>query len=167
MKKNKNNNLKVAVVCDPQYKKGGAELHLGYILKAFPSAELFTPYYDKEFTDKEYPGRKINHSFLQYLPGRTKFKYFQLLFHPWAYRSFRLKGYDVVISHTISFAKFVRVPKGIKHICSCMSPPKFLWDRKARSIRGAEEFTGLNKFLFKFYSFFMDTFFRRSLEEVG
>ena len=95
---------------------------------------------------------------MQYIPGKFKFRQFLLLLQPCAYRSFRFKGFDVVLSHTISFAKFARVPKGIKHICSCMSPPKFFWDKDARSIRNANDFQGINKFLFKFYAFFMDTF---------
>ena len=99
--------------------------------------------------------------------GKFKFKHFQLLLHPWAYRSFKFKGFDVVLSHTISFAKFARAPKGIQHICSCMSPPKFLWNRSARSIRDADDFKGVNKLLFKFLLFFHGYFSGRSLEEMG
>ena len=58
--KRKVNNLKVALVCDPLYKKGGAELEIKYMLEAFPKAEIFTSFYDKEFTDKEFPNRKIH-----------------------------------------------------------------------------------------------------------
>ena len=69
-KKRKINDTKVALVCDPLYKKGGAELQIKYMLEAFPKAEIFTAYYDKDFTDDEFPGRKIHHSFMQYLPGQ-------------------------------------------------------------------------------------------------
>ncbi len=157
-KQRKNFNQKVAVVCDPLFKYGGAELHLKYILEAFPNSELFTAFYDEGFVKEYFPNVKIHHSFMQYIPGKFKFRELLLLLQPLAYRSFNFKNYDIVLSHTISFAKFAKPPKGIKHICSCMSPPKFLWDRSARSIRNENDFKGINKFLFKFYSFFMDTF---------
>ena len=153
-KQRKNFNQKVAVVCDPLFKYGGAELHLKYILEAFPNSELFTAFYDEGFVKEYFPNVKIHHSFMQYIPGKFKFRELLLLLQPLAYRSFNFKNYDIVLSHTISFAKFAKPPKGIKHICSCMSPPKFLWDRSARSIRNENDFKGINKFLFKFNNFF-------------
>jgi len=152
--------MKVAVVSDPLYKHGGAEIHLKYILDAFPNCELFTAYYDEEFVKSFFPGVKIHHSFMQYLPGRDKFRQFFLLLQPLAYRSFKLKGFDAVVSLSIAFAKFVR-PKGIKHINICMSPPKFFWQKKSRTLKGAEQLSGTNKFLFKFYHFFTGTILER------
>lgn len=157
MKKEKNN-LKVAIAYDPLFRYGGAEFQLKYMLKAFPGAELYTAYYDKEFVKEHFPNVKIHHSFMQYMPGKWKFRYLYFLFMPLAYRSFRFKKYDIVLSHTISFAKFIRTPKGIQHICSCMSPPKFFWEKGGRSLKENKQLTGINKALFNFYSFFMDTF---------
>ncbi len=163
MKKKQNKekgNIKVAVVSEPLFKHGGAESHLKHILEAFPNCELFTAYYDEEFVKEFFPDVKIYHSFMQNLPGRDKFRQFYLLLQPLAYRSFRFKDFDIVVSLSIAFSKFVR-PKKIKHVNICMSPPKFLWQKQSRSLRDEEQLRGLNKFLFRFYSFFMDTFLER------
>jgi len=156
----KKKDIKVAVVSEPLFKHGGAESHLKHILEAFPNSELFTAYYDEEFVKEFLPDVKIHHSFMQYLPGRDKFRTFYLLFQPLAYRLFNFKGFDVVVSLSIAFSKFAK-PKNIKHVNICMSPPKFLWQKKGRSIKRADQLEGINKSLFKFYSFFMDTFLER------
>jgi glycosyltransferase involved in cell wall biosynthesis len=150
--------LKMAVVTDVLYKYGGAEKHLEYILKTFPNSELFVPYYDKEFVEKYFPNIKIHQSFLRYFPFKKKLKYFYLLLHPLAFKSFRFRKFDGVLSHSIIFAKFAKAPKGKKHINSCMTPPKFLWQKEDRSLKDKEQLKGLNKLLFGIYSFFMDTF---------
>jgi glycosyltransferase involved in cell wall biosynthesis len=163
MKNNKNkkklpkSKLKVAVVTDVLYKWGGAEKHLKYILDTFPNSEIFTPYYDKDFIQKHFPNKKVHQSFLRFLPFKWKMRYFYLLLHPWAYKHFNFSDYDVVLSHSIIFAKFAKAPKGKKHVSSCMSPCKFLWQKNDRTLVKKDQLTGLNKFLFSFYSFFMDT----------
>ncbi|HNR53174.1 MAG TPA: glycosyltransferase [Candidatus Dojkabacteria bacterium] len=152
--------LKVAVVAEPLFKHGGAEVHLRYIIKAFPNCEVYTAYYDKKFVKEFFGDIKIHHSFMQYLPKKFEFRQLYLLFQPLAYRSFKLKGYEVIVSLSIAFAKFAHA-KGVKHIDLCMTPPKFFWEKEGRSIKNANQFKGLNKFLFKFYSFFMDTFLEK------
>jgi glycosyltransferase involved in cell wall biosynthesis len=159
-KGDKANNIKVAVVSDPLYKHGGAESHLKYILEAFPNSELFTAYHKEDFTNEFFPDVKIHHSFMQHLPARDKLRQFYLLFQPLAYRLFRFKDFDIVVSLSIGFSKFVR-PKKIKHVNICMSPPKFLWQKKSRSLKDEKQLTGVNKLLFKFYNFFTDTFLER------
>jgi glycosyltransferase involved in cell wall biosynthesis len=42
-----------------------------------------------------------------------------------------------------------------------MSPPKFFWHKRSRTLKEVEQLSGINRFLFKFYSFFMDTFLER------
>lgn len=161
-KKNINvKDIKVAVVFEPLYKMGGGELHLKYILEAFPNSELFTAYYDKELVAKEFPNVKVHHSFMQYLPAKDKLRYLYLLLNPLAYKSFNFKDYDVIVSLSSHFAKFAHT-KGIPHIDDCMTPPKFLWQKDDRTLKKKEQMTGINRFLFGIYSFFMDTF----LEEM-
>ena len=62
------NEIKVAVVYEPLYKMGGGELHMRYILEAFPNSELFTAYYDEDLVKKNFKNTKIKSSFLQKLP---------------------------------------------------------------------------------------------------
>jgi len=153
-------NIKVAIVSEPLFKHGGAEMHLKYILEAFPNNELFTAYYDEEFVKKFLPGVKIHHSFMQYLPWRDKLRQFYLLLQPLAYRSFRFKNFDIVVSLSIAFSKFVR-PRRIKHINICMSPPKFLWQKQGRSLKSEEQLEGINSLLYRFYDFFTNTFLEK------
>ena len=155
-KPQKTDDIKVAIVSEPLYKHGGAEIHLKYILNAFPNSELFTAYYDKEFVSKFFPNVKIHHSFMQHLLGRDKFRYFFMLLQPLAYKSFRFKGFDVLLTYSIAFAKFAHA-RNIKHIDICMTPPKFLWQKKGRVLKGAKQLEGTNRSLFKFYHFFTDT----------
>lgn len=163
MSSNKNpklpqSDLKMAVIFDPLYKYGGAEKHLQYILKTFPNSELFVPYYDKSFVEKNFKDVKIHTSFMQFLPAKDKLKYLYLLLLPLAFKSFKFRKFDGLLSLSISFAKFAKAPKGKKHVNICMSPPKFLWQQKDRSIKDIESLNGINRSLYKIYSFFMNTF---------
>ena len=148
-------NYNIAVVADPLYKKGGAEVHLKYILDTFDNKTLFTAFCDKEFVKREFPNVVVKTSFMQYLPWKFKLKHFYNLFLPLAYSSFKFNGYDAILSLSISFAKFAH--GSIPHINICMSPPKFLWDKEKRSIKSSEQLKGVNKFLFKIYSLFENT----------
>ena len=168
MKKNKQkraSDIKVAVVSEPLFKHGGAEIHLKHILEAFPNCELFTAYYKEEFVKEFFPNVKINHSFMQHLPGRDKLRHLYLLFQPLAYKLFKFKEYDAVVSLSIAFSKFVKT-KSIPHINICMSPPKFLWQKESRTLKDADQLQGVNRFLYKIYDFFSKTFFENMLRKA-
>lgn len=146
----------IAVVCDPLYKIGGAEKHLGHILKTFPNKTLFTAYCDKDFVKREFPGIKVKTSFMQYLPWKFELRHFYNLLQPIAYKAFRFKGFDGIVSISIGFAKFVQ--GNIPHVNICMSPPKFLWEKEGRSLKNDKQLKGINKMFFRIYSLFMGTF---------
>lgn len=162
MRKNptKESNIKVAVISEPLFKHGGAEIHLKYILDSFEDCELFTAYYDEKFVKDFFPGIKIHHSFMQYLPGRDKFRHLYLLLQPLAYRSFRFKNFDIAVSLSIAFAKFAR-PRNIKHVNICMSPPKFFWQKKSRTLKDSQQLSGINRILFKLYDSLTGTFLEK------
>jgi len=156
MKKNLKD-LKVAVVTDPLRALGGQEKHLLGILDSFPNSDLYTAWYDREAIEEWFGDRKIKASFIQYLPFHKLFNRFLLLLNPWAYRSFNFKKYDVVISISIHFAKFVKTrSKDIPHINVCLSPPKFLWQHEDRNLTGPDKLKeGVNKLLYRFYNLFV------------
>ena len=54
----KGSDIRVAVVSDPLFRHGGAEIHLKYILDTFPNCELYTAYYDEKFV-KDFEGVKV------------------------------------------------------------------------------------------------------------
>lgn len=147
---------KLAIVSDPLYKRGGAEVHLKYTVDAFQNKTLFTAYCDKEYVKKEFPNVKIKTSFMQYFPWKFKLRHLYNLFLPLAYRSFKFNGYDIILSISISFAKFAR--GNIPHVNICLSPPKFLWQKEGRSLKDINQLKGVNRFFYKIYSVFMNTF---------
>lgn len=142
---------RVAVICEPLFKHGGAEVHLKYILEAFPNSEVYTAFYDEKFVKDFYGDIKIHHSLMQYLPKKIEYRQIYIPFQPLAYKSFKLKGYDAVISLSIGFSKFVKT-RGIKHICLCLTPPKFLWEKEGRSLKSEDQLNGLVKFFYKIYT---------------
>ncbi|MFM9158923.1 MAG: glycosyltransferase, partial [Dolichospermum sp.] len=72
--------------------------------------------------------RIINTTFLQKIPGATKyFRMLAPLYFP-AFRSLDLQDYDLIISSSTSFAKAVRKKPQARHICFCHNVTRFLWD---------------------------------------
>jgi glycosyltransferase involved in cell wall biosynthesis len=151
---------RVAVVCEPLFKHGGAEVHLKYILEAFPNSEVYTAFYDKEFVKDFFGDIKIHHSFMQYFFKKIEWRQIYLVFQPLAYKLFKFKGYDYILSFSIAFSKFIKA-RDTKHINICMTPPKFLWEKEGRSIKSIDQFKGVPKFFYKIY----EGFIGRMLEE--
>ncbi len=119
--------MKIALVHDYLTQRGGAERVFELLCSYFPQADIYTSVYDRDNTiDLE--NRKVNVTFLQYLPGSAK--YFRLLapLYYSAFRSLDLRDYDLVISSTSSFAKAIRTRESAKHICFCHNVTRFLWD---------------------------------------
>lgn len=44
---------------------------------------------------------------------------------------FDLRGYDVILSSSSAFAKGIRVPKGVRHVCYCYTPMRFVWEAES------------------------------------
>ncbi|MGI6423127.1 MAG: glycosyltransferase [Candidatus Dojkabacteria bacterium] len=154
--RNESRKYRVAVVADPLYKYGGAEKHLSDMLKAFPGSVLFTAFCDRDFVKRYFPDIEVRTSFMQYIPGKFKFRYFLNLFQPLAYRLFRFNDFDVILSLSIAFAKYANGK--IPHVNICMSPPKFLWEKEGRSLKDGKRLGGINRVLYSIYSLFMNTF---------
>ena len=119
--------MKIALVHDYLTQKGGAERVFELLCKHFPSADVFTSLYDPKRTI-ELGDRLVNTTFLQSIPGATK--YFRLMapFYYPAFRALELQNYDLIISSSTSFAKAVRKRQGAHHICFCHNVTRFLWD---------------------------------------
>ncbi len=122
--------MKVALVHDwLNTKVGGGELVLVELAALFPDADIYTLLFNEQnYADKIDPSR-VHASFLQNFPSflRNRSRYF-LPLAPKAIESFDFTGYDVVISSSSAFARGIKVPKGVIHICYCFSPMRFVWD---------------------------------------
>ena len=109
------------------FRSGGAERVFELLCKRYPQADIFTSLYDAQ-KSIDLGERIINTTFLQKIPGATKyFRMLAPLYFP-AFRSLDLQDYDLIISSSTSFAKAVRKKPQARHICFCHNVTRFLWD---------------------------------------
>ena len=120
--------MKIALVHEYLNQFGGAERVLQVLCSIFPQAPIYTLFYDKEATGRVFEGRTIETSFLQKAPFIKKYHRLFPLFMPLAVEQFDFSGFDVVLSISASFAKGIITKPHTKHICYCLTPPRFLWD---------------------------------------
>lgn len=119
--------MKVALIHDHLAQDGGAEKVLQVIAEMFPDAPIYTLLYEKNNINKYFKDRHIEASIIQKLPGGIKHYQWYLYFMPIAVEFFDLRGYDLVISDTSSFAKGVITTPDCLHICYCHTPTRYLW----------------------------------------
>lgn len=119
--------MKIALVHDFLTQLGGAERVLDELIQMYPEADVYTLVYDKSKTFGKYSGINIKTSFIQRLPGGVKHYKWYLALMPFAIRSINLSKYDLIISDASAFAKGASKPKGIKHVCYCHTPTRYLW----------------------------------------
>ncbi len=120
--------MRIALVHEYLNQFGGAERVLQVLCSMFPDAPIYTLFYDQEATGGVFNGREIRTSFLQKAPFiKTNHRLFPL-FMPIAIEQFDFSDFDIVLSISASFAKGIITKPGTKHICYCLTPPRFLWD---------------------------------------
>ncbi|MFA7088264.1 MAG: glycosyltransferase [Patescibacteria group bacterium] len=119
--------MKVALVHDHLAQDGGAEKVLRVFAEMFPAAPIYTLLYEKKQVDKYFSDRQIETSIIQKLPGGVRFYQWYLLFMPMAVEFFDLRGFDLVISDSSSFAKGIITKPECLHIDYCHTPTRYLW----------------------------------------
>ncbi|MFA6170918.1 MAG: glycosyltransferase [Patescibacteria group bacterium] len=119
--------MKVALIHDHLAQDGGAEKVLKAFSEIYPDAPIYTLLYNKKNIDKYYPGRRVEASIIQKMPGGVKHYQWYMPFMPMAIEFFDLRGFDVVLSDTASFAKGVITGPETLHICYCHTPTRYLW----------------------------------------
>ncbi len=119
--------MRVAFVHDYLTQFGGAERVLLEMQRLYPQAPVYTSLYDADAFDGAFAGIEVRTSFLQRLPGAQRAFRALVPLYPRAFESLDLRGFDLVISSTTSFAKGVRVPPGCLHVCYINTPTRFLW----------------------------------------
>ncbi len=103
----------------------------------YPRASIYTLLYDRDATGGVFDGREIITSFLQKMPFTKKHHRIFPLLMPLAMEQFDFSEYDLVLSLSASFAKGIITKPRTKHICYCLTPPRFLWDSSQKFV---EEF---------------------------
>jgi len=121
--------MKTAIIYDWMDKWGGVERLLLTLNEEFPDADWYTSYIDRENASwTKYLTGNVYTSFLQKFPDFIrKSRIFSLFLLPYAFESFNLSKYDLVISVTSSFAKGVITRPKTKHVCILLTPTRWLW----------------------------------------
>lgn len=120
--------MKVALVHDWLVTLRGGERVLEALCELFPSADVYTLIHKPGTMPPAIENRRIYTSFLQQIPGiHTRYRHFLPLF-PRAIESFRLEGYDLVLSSSHCVAKGIRKPPGAKHLSYIHAPMRYMWD---------------------------------------
>ena len=119
--------MRVALVHDWLNQKGGAENVLEMLGGLFPEAPIYTSMYGPDRMPPAYRSWDIRTSFMQRLPGVVSHHQAYMPLYPWAFRSFDLSGFDLVLSNKSGFCHGVRTEPPAVHICYCLTPTRFLW----------------------------------------
>jgi len=129
--------MRIAFVHEYLNQFGGAERMLASLSELYPDAPIYTLLYDEAATKGLFRDRTVRTSFLQSVPfAKTRHQWYPLLM-PLAMEQFDFSQFDVVLSISASFAKGIITGPGTKHICYCLTPPRFLWDNSQQFV---EEF---------------------------
>jgi glycosyltransferase involved in cell wall biosynthesis len=123
---------RVAIVHDWLVSMRGGERVLESLCRLYPRAHVYTLRYDGRHLSPEITSHAVTASFVDRLAralplGRADFRVLLPLF-PTAIESFRLDGYDLVISSSHAVAKGARPPAGALCVSYVHSPMRYIWE---------------------------------------
>jgi len=125
---------RIAIVYDWMDSWGGVERMLLVLHEMFPEAQWYTSYVDYKkaaWIPDQVRDDIVKTSFIQNLPTFIKSNRIRSLpLYPLAFESMDLRGYDLVISVSSSFAKSIITHPGTKHICILLTPTRWLWTQE-------------------------------------
>jgi glycosyltransferase involved in cell wall biosynthesis len=121
--------LRVTLVHDWITQWGGPESVLASLANVFEGASLNAGVWAPDAKSAEtFRQLDVQPSRLQRIPGALSQHRLLLPLMPSAFESLRLPDSDLVVSSSHGFAKAVRVPADVLHVCYCHTPPRYLWD---------------------------------------
>lgn len=121
--------LAVALAHDWLTGMRGGEKVLEALVELYPHAEIFTLVHLPGRVSPAIERHRIRRSFVQRLPGVSRwYRHFLPLF-PLAVEQFDLDRFDLVISVSHCAAKAVVPPGRARHLCYCLTPMRYAWDQ--------------------------------------
>ncbi len=120
------NAQRVALVHDRLDQNGGAERVLWALHEMFPQAPIFTAMWNRSKVTR-FQECEVRTSWMQSLPGIERAPRAFAALYPLTFARMDLRGFDLIISSTSSFAQGVDTPTNALHICYCHSPSNFVW----------------------------------------
>jgi glycosyltransferase involved in cell wall biosynthesis len=121
--------LKVALIHDWLNGMRGGEKVLEALCELFPDAVIFTLFYQKDKVSPTISSHKVKTSYLNKIPGMKKSYRNLLPLYPKAMEAFKFDEFDLCISISHSVAKGIRPGPNSLHICICLTPMRYIWDR--------------------------------------
>jgi glycosyltransferase involved in cell wall biosynthesis len=123
---------RVALVHDWAMSMRGAERVLESFCRLYQDAPIFTLTHDATALSPALAGRRFHDSFLhrwaRWLPRRGPGFRLLLPLFPTAIESFRLDGYDLVVSSSHAVAKGAIAAPGALHVAYVHSPMRYVWE---------------------------------------
>lgn len=137
-------NLRVALIHDWLLGMRGGERCLEVFCSLYPDAEIFTLFYAPQQITPVINRHRVHESALGKLPAAKRIHRYLLPLFPAGAKSLSGKiarehakrPFDLVISISHCAAKNVRAPEGVPHICYCLTPVRYLWDKFDDYFRG-------------------------------
>ena len=118
--------MKIAIVADWLTNQGGAENVVLDLMEAFPQADLYTSIYNAAKLP-QFAKYNPKTSFVNKLPFAQKKHQLYLALMPYAFESFDLREYDVVISSSFACSKGIITKPETLHISYCHTPMRYVW----------------------------------------
>ena len=119
--------MRIALVHDYLNQQGGAERVAQVFCETYPQSPLYTSLYDAQQMNPFWRSVDVRTSFMQRMRPSLQVAKALLPLYPFAFESFDLSGYDVVLSSCSTFAKGVLTAPETYHICYCHSPARYAW----------------------------------------
>ena len=124
--------MKLALVHDWLTGMRGGEKCLEVLCRRFPDARLFTLLRKPGTTSPPIERMSITTSYLQHLPGVTRYYRYLLPLMPGAVQRLDIpRDVDLVVSFSHAVAKGIQPPPGVPHVCYCFTPMRYAWHRRA------------------------------------
>lgn len=121
--------MNVALVHDWLNGMRGGEKLLELWCNLFPDAPIYTLFYEPDRVSAKIRSHQVIPSGLQKFPLTRRHYRYYLPLYPRAIQKFDLSGFDLVISTSHCAAKGVRVPPNARHVCYCLTPMRYIWDK--------------------------------------
>lgn len=136
--------MRVALIHDWLLAWRGGEKCLEQLALMYPEGEVFTIFVEPKLVKTKLPNRYIHASFLSSLPYVRYYYRFLFPLYPLAIfdlsrklkNAHKKRGFDVAISVSHCVVKNIKPPMGLKHICYCLTPVRYLWDQYDNYFRG-------------------------------
>lgn len=127
--------MKIAVVHDYFTQLGGAESVAAELVRMLPGATLHATVALPACLPPGLAEVPMVTSWMQKLPGMSRYYRFYFLLYPLALPSLDLSAYDLILSSSSGYAKGVRTHNDAIHVCYCHTPMRWAWNFENYSAR--------------------------------